>query len=247
MLLLYHYWSSVCAQKVRIVLAEKNLEWESHHVNLFTFEHWKPDFLGLNPKAVVPVLDHDSHIVTESNIIIEYLEEVFPDIPLRPADPKLRSKMRLWMLVSEEDLHSPIVTASFNPRHRVRMLANYSENELNSITKTCPFPEMGRQMLKRIESGIPPEEEDAAYYKIATIMDCMETALTPGPWLVGDRLSLADIAMAPYINRIEVLAHPEFISDRPHILEWWQRIQDLPSFLIAMSFTHPDAYDPVAR
>ena len=247
MLTLYHYWSSVCAQKVRIVLARKGLEWQSRHVDLFTFEHWKPEFLRLNPKAVVPVLDHDGHIVTESNVIIEYLEEAFPNMPLRPKDPKLRSKMRLWMLYSEEDLHTPIGTASFNPRHRVRMLANYSKPELEAIAGSCPFPAMGARLLARLETGLPPEEENAAYDKIRTVMDWMETALKSTPWLAGDELSLGDIAMAPYINRIEVLAHPEFISERLNIVDWWQRVQALDCYREAMSFSNLDRSDPVTR
>jgi glutathione S-transferase len=248
MLRLYHHWSSVCAQKVRIVLAEKILDWESRHIDLFAFEQWDRDFLKLNPKAAVPILDHDGHIVTESNIIIEYLDEVFPDNPLRPNDLKLRSKMRRWMLFSEEDLHMSIATASFNPRHRVRMVAKYSNDELISIAKSCPFPEMGRRMLSRLEPGVPQEEEDAVYDKIMTVMDWMEADLTSGQWLiVGNQFTLADIAMAPYINRIEVLAHPEFITDRPHILNWWQRIQELPCYQKAMSFPNPDPSDPVIR
>ena len=59
MLRLYHYWSSVCSQKVRMCLAEKGLEWESRHVDIFAFENYEPAYTKLNPKAVVPTLDHD--------------------------------------------------------------------------------------------------------------------------------------------------------------------------------------------
>ena len=84
MLTLYHYWSSVCSQKVRMCLAEKAIDWESRHVDIFTFENYEPAYTKLNPKAVVPTLDHDGHILIESNIILEYLEDVFPQVPLRP-------------------------------------------------------------------------------------------------------------------------------------------------------------------
>jgi glutathione S-transferase len=84
------------------------------HLDLFDFGQWQPWYLALNPKGVVPVLAHDGLIITDSNIICEYLEETFTDVPLSPRDPKLRSQMRKWMLHSEEDLHSAIATASFN-------------------------------------------------------------------------------------------------------------------------------------
>ena len=61
MLILHNYWSSVCSQKVRFCLAEKNLAYENRHVNLFEFDHWTPEYLKLNPKAVVPALVHDAH------------------------------------------------------------------------------------------------------------------------------------------------------------------------------------------
>ena len=69
-------------------LAEKGLDWESRHVDIFAFENYEPAYTRLNPKAVVPTLDHDGNVLIESNIILEYLEDVFPkQVPLRPEDP----------------------------------------------------------------------------------------------------------------------------------------------------------------
>ena len=95
MLTLYHYWSSVCSQKVRFCLAEKDLEWESRHIDLFTFDHWQPHYLTLNPKAVVPTLDHNGNVLIESNVIVEYLDDMFSGISLSPVEPLGKSRMRL--------------------------------------------------------------------------------------------------------------------------------------------------------
>ena len=84
MLTLFHFWDSTCSMKVRFALAEKALPWESRHVDLFRFENWTPDYARLNPKGVVPTLVHDGHAITESNVILEYLEDCFPTSPLRP-------------------------------------------------------------------------------------------------------------------------------------------------------------------
>jgi glutathione S-transferase len=81
------------------------------------------------------------------------------------------------------------------------------------------------------------------------MLDQMERKLGDGPWLAGRAFSLADIAMAPMINRIDVLARPEMISAarRPRIANWWERIQARPAFQQAFAFKNPDASDPVKR
>ena len=62
MLELYHNDMSTCAQKVRATLAEKDLAWDGHELNLRTGEQHKPQFLKLNPRGVVPVLVHDGNV-----------------------------------------------------------------------------------------------------------------------------------------------------------------------------------------
>lgn len=249
MLTLYHYWSSVCSQKARFCLAEKGLDWDSRHVDLFTFDHWKPEYVKMNRKAVVPTLVHDGRIVTESNVIIEYLEDVFPQVRLRPEDPYLRAKMRHWIYISEEDAHPNVNTCSYNLRHRPRLLQKYSIEEVRRIAQGHPNPELRARMVRRAEQGVSPEEEAAAYRALAAMVDWMEQSLSEGAWLAGGEFSLADIAMAPYANRIEVLAHPEILgtSAHPRVADWWARIQARPGFKQAFSFANPDKADPVKR
>src|SRR3569833_2508963 len=86
-LALYHNDMSSCAQKVRLTLAEKGLEWERRHLDLRAGEHQKDLYIKLNPRALVPTLIDGDIFVPESNVINEYLDERFPDPPLKPADP----------------------------------------------------------------------------------------------------------------------------------------------------------------
>ena len=137
MLTLYHYWSSVCSQKVRFCLEEKGLEWESRHIDLFTFDHWQPHYLALNPKAVVPTLDHDGNVLIESNVIVEYLDDIFPGLSLSPVEPLAKSRMRLWLYDSEAIAHSNVNTASYNPRHAPR-LARFSKEQLMETVSGHP-------------------------------------------------------------------------------------------------------------
>ena len=76
MLTLYHHGSSVCAAKVRIVLAEKSLPWDGVYVDILRGDQFDPAYVKLNPKAVVPTLVHDGKVIVESTVICEYLDEV---------------------------------------------------------------------------------------------------------------------------------------------------------------------------
>ncbi len=250
MLVLHNYWSSVCSQKVRLCLAEKCLAYENRHVNLFTFEHWEPGYVKLNPKGVVPALDHDGRIIIELNVIIEYLEDVFPAARLRPEDAFAAAQMRIWMFNSEEIAHPHVNTASHNPRHAARLAQKaYTQDALKTIAAKCPNPIIAARFLHRQAHGVSAAEEDAAYAALDYLLDQMEAALAPGPWLVGRDYSLADIAMAPYVNRIEVLKRPEMVgaASRPRIADWWQRMQARPAFKEAFSVANPDKSDPVQR
>ncbi len=249
MLKLYHYWSSVCSQKVRLCLAEKNLAFTSHHVDLFSFDNYRDWYTKLNPKAVVPTLDHDGKILNESNVILEYLEDAFPQLALRPADFHDRAQMRLWIYNSEEAAHWNINVCS-HPRHAARLAKrNYTREELLTLADACSNPMVGRRLRKRVEQGVSMEETEDAYAQLDFLLDMMEIKLKQGPWLAGAAYSLADIAMAPMINRLEVLARPEMIgqSTRPRVADWWARISKRPAFIEAFAFQNPDSEDQVKR
>jgi glutathione S-transferase len=95
MMTLYHNDMSVCAAKVRTALAEKKLSWEGVHLDLRAGDAQKPEYLKLNPNAVVPTLVHDSRTIIESTVICEYIDDEWPDHPLKPDHTWERAQMRL--------------------------------------------------------------------------------------------------------------------------------------------------------
>ena len=97
MLELYHAGLTTCSKKSRLCLKEKGLPYKSHYIRLEKFEHHTPEYRKLNPNGVVPTLVHDGRVVIESGVINEYLDEVFPEMPLRPADPLTRARMRVYL------------------------------------------------------------------------------------------------------------------------------------------------------
>jgi glutathione S-transferase len=233
---------------VRFALAEKALSWDSRHVDLFLFENWAPDYAALNPKGVVPTMVHNGHVVTESNVILEYIEDCFSETALRPDAAHDRAVMRRWLLAIDEVVHPSVVEVSFNLRHRPR-LVKYPQAELEAIAAGHPDPDLREDWLRRVREGVPAASEERCYRRLDRFAARLEDQLRRSSWLAGDRFSLADIAVAPYANRIEVLAHPEALDParRPHLAEWWRRVQDRAGYQEAFSFQNPDPDDPIKR
>ena len=105
-----HFMGSSCSQKLRIFLNLKGIKWESHLVDLFTNENFRPWFLGINPRGLVPVLVHDGTVHIESNDIIQYLEKTFPTPKLIPAGHENEVAA---LLKHEDNLHLDLRTLSF--------------------------------------------------------------------------------------------------------------------------------------
>ena len=243
MLKLYHFWSSTCSRRVRICLAEKKLEWASHHVDILgrheNLEDW---YVKLNPNNVVPTLDHDGRIVIESNFIMEYLDDVFPQVPLRPADFWERAQMRLWMDKFEHIVHSNVNKISYNRRIAPTMGKTPREVHLKNIMQVANLSRR-EEKLRRLDHGISKEEEASAEARLTEVMDEMEVALKKNAWLTGASFSLADISMAPFVERFEANKLERLVdwSVRPAIGGWWARLKARPSFDLAYSFKNPNA------
>src|SRR5713226_3410102 len=93
---LYDYPQCPFGQKVRIVLAEKELSYELVNVDLRRGEQKRPEFLKLNPFGKVPVLVDDEVVVYDSTVINEYLEDEYPHPQLMPSDSAARARVRTF-------------------------------------------------------------------------------------------------------------------------------------------------------
>ena len=99
---LYHGGHTTNSRKVRLCLREKGLVYVSRFLDLHNFEQHRPEYIALNPNGVVPTLVDDGAIIIESMLINEYIDEKFPDPPLRPATPAGRARMRVWTKLADE-------------------------------------------------------------------------------------------------------------------------------------------------
>jgi glutathione S-transferase len=229
MLALYHNEMSVCSQKVRLVLAEKRLEWESRHLNLRAGEHQQGWYVKLNPGAVVPTLIDGDIVVPESNVINEYLDERFPNPPLKPADPFGRAKMRLWTKQLDEGVHDAgIAVLSFALAYRHQYLAKGGAGK--QMLESIPDPIKRERRRDVIEKGVDSPFFHAAIVRLLTLYRDMDNALASHAWLAGDTYSIADAAFTPYVARLEHLDVMGLLDEMPRVANWYRRIKARPSF-----------------
>jgi glutathione S-transferase len=240
MIELYHHSTSVCAAKVRIALAEKELDWTGHFVDLLKGENFRPEYRRMNPKAQVPTVIYDGRIITDSSIINEFLEDAFPEIPLRPMDPVDIASMRHWAKVLDEELHDAASVITYTATHRYSVL-ELPEEELEHFFEQTPDPVYRARKKAWILDGAEAPDVQGAMQRYDRALGKMEEALSSQPWLAGDTYSLADIGLTPYINRIAMLNFSGLWDARPRVADWFERICARASFNAAVRDHIPDA------
>ena len=126
-MILYGYGLSSASYRVRIAMALKKLQYTSVVKNLRSGEHRLSEYLQVNVQGFVPALGLDDGVVlTQSVAIIEYLDELYPDPPLLPAEPLARARVRALTQAIASDIH---------PLNNLRVL-RYLEEQLGLDKQT---------------------------------------------------------------------------------------------------------------
>jgi glutathione S-transferase len=235
MLKLYTAQNSICTQKVFLTLIEKGLDWESEYIDLFKNEQYRPEYLRLNPKGVVPTLIHEGRPVIESTLICEYIDRAFPEPSLMPAGAYDQTRMRLWSKHIDEGVFEATREISFSAMFRDKM-RSMTEEQRNGRFKNIGDPGRRLRFVSTYEEG-----EDSVYvaqgiFAFEKMFREMESDLSAQqPWLVGD-FSLADINLMPFVARLDYLGLLDiWIADRPFVQGWWTRAKSRPSFKAAIA------------
>ncbi|MEE2999376.1 MAG: glutathione S-transferase family protein [Pseudomonadota bacterium] len=227
---LYHNDMSTCAQKVRLTLAEKNLNWQSHHMDLRRGDTRTPEYKELNPNAVVPTLIDEGKVICESTIIMEYLDDAYPEKSVRPKDPVERARVRNWTKQLDESLHAAVGTISGTVAFRHQMMAGRTKEETIAFINLIPQLEKRERSLDTTFKGIESRYFKPAIKRWDKLFSDMETTLSKDQWLTGKTYSLADIAYTPYLTRMDHLQFMGLFKNRPRILDWYERVKSRSNY-----------------
>lgn len=227
MLELYHAGLTSCSKKVRHCLHEKGLAYQSHFVDLERYEHHDPKYLALNPNGVVPTLVHDGMVVIESGVINEYLDEVFRDRPLRPGAPHARARMRVFTKMADE-YGLPATRVPTWTRLKRNQIKAMDEAEFEIVIRDTPLVDH-RVKLKALRGdGFSEVEREEALGRMDYIYDRCEAALADNRYLVGDTISLAEIALLPYVDAFAKLRQ-ELLQRHPRTAQWYGDLMARPA------------------
>jgi glutathione S-transferase len=239
MLELYHNDMSVCAAKVRLCLAEKAIAHTGHHLNLRAGDQRTPEYLALNPKGVVPTLVHDGFVVTESIVINEYLEDAFPEVPLMPDSAQGRARVRHWTKQIDDSIFAATGTVSLS----IAFHHQYTEELVEELTK-LRGPAY-RQRFENVRRGVENPAFPEAIRRLDKMVADMDKALGEAPWLLGARYTLADVAYAPYITRLDHLRFLGMLDRRPRVAAWYERMQARKAYQDALAAWFNPKYLPL--
>jgi glutathione S-transferase len=229
MLTLYSFGPGANSMKPQLALYEKGLDFTLRQLNPKKFEHHEDWFKAINPRGQVPALDHDGKIITESTVICEYLEDVFPDEnPLRPADPFQRAEMRKWTKWVDEYFCWCVSTIGWE-RMIGPMARAYSDDEFEAYVSRIPVPEQ-QTKWRNARTGFGKEVLDEEMRKICVSVAKLEERLSESEWLVGDQFTLADVCNFSIANGMQFgFAEQVNEKDTPNLVSWIGRINDRPA------------------
>ena len=230
---LIHFSGSSCSQKTRIFLNLKGIDWVSHHVDLSSGENHSDWFLGINPRGLVPILVDDGEVHIESNDIIQYLEEKFPEPKLIPEGYKTLTSE---LLKEEDDLHLDIRNISFRflfgklARKRPSSIKKFEDYEgtIEGKRDSHKVKEVNfyNDFLKQ---GIPVDALKQSVTKFIKVYERFEQDLANQEFLLGEEVSVLDIAWFIYTHRLD-LAGYDFKKRHRAVYNWYLNLLGKEAF-----------------
>lgn len=190
---LYHGAISNCSMRVRMTLIEKGLDWTSHHIDLKKKENITDEYFGINPNGLVPTLVDNGVVHIESNDIIDYLDDTYPDPSLRADD---NEEMMEWLHLAA-GIHVPACKPYV---YATKMAAKIKKTE----EEQAKYDSLQQnEELKNFHAKHAGEKEfstsdfDKAKAILGACFTKLEVTLEGRDWIMGDRFTLADISWIP--------------------------------------------------
>lgn len=242
MLTLHTYFRSSAAYRVRIALNLKGLPYESVPVHLVRDggQHHQPAFKALNPAELLPVLQTEGHVLTQSLSILEYLEERYPTPALLPGTPEQRAFIRSLALDVACEIH-PVN----NLRVQQHLTAAFGASDEQRRQWVQHWIHMGFAAIEqRLASQTDPSGRldhpgSAGRSSSAGRTGSTRSADSSGHFCVGDQPTLADVVLIPQV--FNALRFGVTLQDYPRIERVWTHCTQLPAFEAASPARQGDA------
>lgn len=214
MRILHHLWLNASSRKVRVILKEKNLDFEMKVEKIW---ERSPDFMALNPACEVPVLvEPDGTVLSDGNVIAEYLEEVYPDRPLIGITAKERAETRR-------------LVAWFDQKFNREVTVNLVEEKMMKR-----FLGLGEPNSLAIRAG---------YQNMHYHLDYIAYLTDRRAYLAGENFSLADVAAAAHLSALDYLGDVPW-DKHEKAKDWYARVKSRPSFRPLLADHIPGATPP---
>jgi glutathione S-transferase len=227
---LYNAPQSTCSQRVRFALHAKGVLFEEHKLDLFSGDQLTPEYLAINPNGVVPSIIDDGNIVIDSAVILEYLEDTHGDVaPMRPTDPVEAAKMRTMMRFIDE-VPAPAIRV---PSYNLAFLPHFQSMTEEAFLALCDSKPLRREFLMKMgRSGFPQADMEEALGRLKRGVGRLAGWLDEngGPWIMGDAISLADLALMPIIVRMDDINLGYMWADEPAVQTWFDAISAQPEY-----------------
>ena len=212
MIKLYGYFRSSAAYRIRIALNLKGIEYQDEFVHLRKNEQSKALFQSLNPQGLVPVLDDENNVISQSIAILEYLEEKYPVPPFLPKTSAERAYVRSIALAIACDIH---------PLNNLRILRYLDYNfKLEEEQRNEWYRHWIKTEFRALETKI-------------------SSAGHSGMFCLGDTPGMADICLVPQIANARRFNCD--LNDYPMLVEIDSNCRQLEEFQRAAPENQPDA------
>lgn len=200
--ILYGPAYSTYARTVRLTLEEKGVPYELKEVDIFKGAHKEPEYLAKHPFGKVPAFEHDGMVLYETGAILRYVDEAFEGPSLQPSD--VRERARMTQILGVVDAYAyPCMIGTIVIQRIITPMMGGTPNE------------------EAIESAIPTAK---------TCVETLDGLMPDGHYMVGDRLSLADLLFVPVYDYFSQTPEGEkLLAQAPNLARWWTSMSDRPS------------------
>ena len=227
MLIVHQYHLSPYNEKVRRMLNFKGIPYQEKYWLLADRNKVK----AFNPTGKLPALEHGDHMIYDSTDVAYYIEEQFPEKPLIPADPAQRAMIHVLEDWADESLYFYEMHLRFTtPGNRERNMPRMVENESRFLRWLLPRVVPGGIAKITASQGIGRKSIEQLMIDVGRHISAIDGLLGEQDWLVGDQLSLADLAVYAMFQALCDADMAMVVLQRfPVVMSWMARVEDATS------------------